>query len=88
LLVITIDLVPGGYESYRRTIGSMRIANVSNLADVSDYAVAVMEGANPLTGLPARTASCKVVGHDRRQSVWALLAKAADESMRAEFEGL
>jgi hypothetical protein len=88
LLVITIDLVPGGYESYRTTIGSMRIANVSNLADVSDYAVAVTEGANPLTGLPARTASCKVVGHDRRQSLWALLAKAADEAMRAEFEGL
>jgi hypothetical protein len=88
LLVITTDLVPGGYESYRRTIGSMRIVNVSNLADVSDYVVDVMEGANPLTGLPARTASCKVVGHDRRQAVWALLAKAADEAMRAECEGL
>jgi hypothetical protein len=88
LLVITVDLVPGGYESYRRTIGSMRIANVSDLSDLSDYAVAVMEGANPLTGLPARTASCKVVGHNRRQSVWALLAKAADEALRAEFEGL
>jgi hypothetical protein len=88
MLVITIDLVPGGKESYRRTIGSMRIVNVSNLADVSDYTIDVMEDANPLTGLPARTASCKVVGHNRRQSVWALLAKAADEAMRAEFEGL
>jgi hypothetical protein len=88
LLVIQIDLVPGGFEPHRRTIGSMRIANISNLADVSDYAVVVMEGPNPLTGLPARTASCKVVGHDRRQSVWALLSKAADEAMRAEFNEL
>ena len=88
MLVITVDLVPGGYESHRTTIGSMRIANVSSLADVSDYAVAVMEGPNPLTGLPARTGSCKVVGHDRRQSVWVLLAKAADEATRAGFEGL
>jgi hypothetical protein len=88
MLAITIDLVPGGYESYRTTIGSMRIANVSHLADVSDYAVAVVEDANPLTGLPARSGSCKVVGHDRRQSVWALLAKAAEAATRAEFEGL
>jgi hypothetical protein len=88
MLIVTIDLVPGGYESYRTTIGSMRIANVSNLADGSDYAVAVMEGANPLTGSPDRTASCMVVGHDRRQSAWALLAKAADAGMRAEPEVL
>jgi hypothetical protein len=39
MLVITIDLVPGGDESSRRTIGSMRIANISNLADLSDYTV-------------------------------------------------
>lgn len=36
MLIVTVDLVPGGYEPHRRTIGSMRIANVSNLADVSD----------------------------------------------------
>ena len=88
MLIVTIDLVPGGHESYRRTIGSMRIANLSNLANTSDYAVAVVEDANPLTGLPAQTGSCKVVGHDRRQSVWALLSKAADEAMRAEFNEL
>jgi hypothetical protein len=88
MLVITIDLLPGGYESNRRTIGSMRIANVSNLADVSDYAVDVMEGANPLTGSPAQSASCKVTGHDRRQAVWVLLAKAAEAARRAEFDEL
>jgi len=37
MLVVTIDLVPGGDESCRRTIGSMRIANLSNLAEASDY---------------------------------------------------
>lgn len=62
----------------------MRIANVSNLADVSDYVVDVMEGANPLTGTPARTASCRVTGHDRRQSVWALVAKASQEILKAD----
>jgi hypothetical protein len=88
LLVLTIDLVPGGYEPHRRTIGTMRIANLSNLADVSHYAVDVIEGANPLTGSPARIASCRVTGHDRRQCLWALIEKAALAARQAEFDEL
>lgn len=88
MLVITIDLVPGGYESRRRTVASMRIANLSNLADISDYAVTVLEGANPLAGTPPRNGGCTVHAHDRRQSVWSLLAKAAEAAMAAEFDEL
>jgi hypothetical protein len=85
MLVVTVDLVPGGYEPYRRNIGSMRIINVSNLAEVSDYDVGAMEGANALTGHPPRSAACTVLAHDRRQSVWALLAKACEEIVKADF---
>jgi hypothetical protein len=85
MLIITIDLVPGGYESCRHTIGSMRIANLSNLADTSDYLVEAMEAANHLTGAKSRNAACTVRAHDRRQSVWALLAKACTEIMKADF---
>ncbi|MGY3618450.1 hypothetical protein [Bradyrhizobium sp. USDA 10063] len=88
MLVITVDLLPGGYESHRRTMGTMRIANVSDLADASDYAVDVREGGNPLTGSPARRARCWVTGHDRRQAVRALLAKAAEAAGKAEFDEL
>ncbi len=86
MLVITVDIVPGGYEPHRRTIGSMRIANISKLADVSAYAVEVIEGANPLTGAKRRNAACTVLAHDRRQSVWALLAKASEEIIKADFD--
>jgi hypothetical protein len=51
MLFVTIELIPG-------TITSMSIANTSNLADVSDYEVAAMEGHNPLTGQRPRPASC------------------------------
>jgi hypothetical protein len=85
MLVITLDLVPGGYESYRHTIGSMRIANLSNLADISDYSVEVMEAANQLTGDPSWNAKCIVLAHDRRQSVWALMARACEEILKAHF---
>lgn len=88
MLVVTVDLVPGGYESRRRTIGSMRIANLSDLADASDYSVEVIEGANPLTGAKRRIAACVLQGHDRKQSVFALIAKACEQIVRAEFKEL
>ena len=85
MLKLTIELVPRGFAPMRRTIASMSISNLSNLADSSDYHVESMEGANPLTGDPSRKAECMVLAHDRRQSVWALLAKACEEIMKADF---
>jgi hypothetical protein len=64
MLVITVDLIPGGCERCRRTIGSMRIANLSNLADTSEYSVEVVEAANHLTGAPSWNGKCVVLAHD------------------------
>ena len=82
MLVVTIDLVPGGFEPMRRTIASMRIASISNLADISDYGIEANETNNPLAGTPPQTAQCVIRGHARAQSVWALLAKAAEAVVR------
>lgn len=84
MLVITIDLVPSGYEPHRRTIASMHISNMSALADLSDYRIDAMEGANQLTGDPPRNASCVVLAHERRQSVWALIEKACARILKAD----
>jgi hypothetical protein len=86
MLRLTIELVPGGFEQMRRTIASMRISNMSDLADCSDYRVETMETANPLTGNPARNTEYMVLSHDRRQSVWALLAKACHEALKANHD--
>jgi hypothetical protein len=86
MLRLTIELVPGGFEPMRRTIASMRISNMSDLADCSDYRVEAMEAANALTGDPARNAECVVLAHDRKQSVWALLAKACHEVLKANYD--
>ncbi|MGN6310705.1 MAG: hypothetical protein ACTHNN_14260 [Xanthobacteraceae bacterium] len=85
MLVVTIDLVPGGYETHRRTIASMEISNVSDLADCSNYRVATREGENPLTGEPLRETACMVLAHKRRQSVFALLQKACAETLKANY---
>ena len=84
LLKITVDLHPGGASDFRRTLATMTIANRSNLADVSDYDVAAVEGPNPLTGEAARICHLKVIGHQRRQSVWKLVAVAVEKLEEAE----
>jgi hypothetical protein len=86
MLTITVELVPGGFAPMRRKIASMRISNLSDLGDCSDYRVVAMEGANPLTGDPPRMATYTVSNHERRQPVWALIEKAAREILRAEYD--
>ena len=88
MIVVTIDLVPGGSLPHRRSIGSLYIANFSDLAGVSSYAIDAIEAANPLAGTPARIASCRIDGHIRAQSVWALIARAAAALETADFAEL
>jgi hypothetical protein len=83
MLVITVDLVPGGYAPMRRNIAEMSISNISDLAEISDYRVEANEVSNPLADTPPRTVRCLIRGHARAQSVWALLAKASEEILKA-----
>jgi hypothetical protein len=85
MIVVTVTIVPGGFEPRRRDIGSLRISNISNLARVSDYAVDVVEAANHLAGSPARIGECRVERHDREQSVWALVERAAAAAQAADL---
>ena len=86
MLVVTIDIVSGGHTLRRKTIATMKIGNISNLADVSDYIIDALEEPNTLIGTGPRSARTFVRGHDRRQHVWPLLAKAAGALAGAEFE--
>ena len=88
MIILNVDLVPGGLQARRRTIASMRIANLTDLADISDYSVDVLEAANPLVGTPPRNGSCSVERHHRRQTIWALIARAAEAAMQAEYDEL
>jgi hypothetical protein len=88
MLRVIVELVPGGHRELRRTIASMQIGNESNLADISDYRVDAKESANPITSKPAVCATCIVAGHDRRSSVWDLVAKAAAAIEKAKFSEL
>jgi hypothetical protein len=88
MLRVTVDLIPAGYNPLRRTIASMTIANLTALANRSDYRVEAMEDQNNLAGLPPRNMSATVEDHDRRQSVWNLIAKAAAAAAEAKASPL
>lgn len=72
-----MELLPGGDAERRRSLATMTVVNTTDLADLSAYEIAASEAANHLNGAPAWTAEAEIDGHDRRQSVWRLVAAAA-----------
>lgn len=84
MLRIIVDIIPSGFEPLRRRVASMTIANITNLADRSNYEIEATEAANPVSGRPPRTTSAMVNGHDRATSVWFLVSKAAAAVAKAE----
>jgi hypothetical protein len=77
VLRVTVEIWPGGDKTRAHAIAIANIANVSNLTDVSDYAVSITEGHNPITNRPSWSRRGYLFQHDRRSSVWALVAKVA-----------
>ena len=77
MLRVTIEIWPGGDRARARAIAIADVANVSELSEMSDYAVSVAEQYNPVTETPAWSCDGKILRHARRASVWALVAKVA-----------
>ena len=77
MIRVTIELVPGGDESRKVRIAGADIANITALAKLSDYDASMFEDASPITGKPAIVYRHQLSGHNREQSVWALIEKVA-----------
>lgn len=79
MLRVTIELVPGGRENLKRELAVMEISNMSVLAGDDDYAIAIIakEDVNPVAQRGRWESRGMIFRHDREQSVYALLAKAA-----------
>jgi hypothetical protein len=78
LLRVTVEIWPGGDKERARVLATADVGNVSELADKSDYVVIVTEGQNPLANTPPWSRRGCIFQHDRRTSVWALVAKVAN----------
>jgi hypothetical protein len=77
MLRLTIEIWPGGDGTRACAITVANVANISALSEVSDYSVSVTEQYNPVADSPAWSCEGHILRHDRRTSVWALVAKVA-----------
>lgn len=72
--MLTIEIKLNG-----RVVAEAAIENISDLAEVSDYRGRWAEHACPELGIEASTGAFRIRGHRRRQSAWALAAKAVEQ---------
>jgi hypothetical protein len=77
MLRIIVEILPGGREHLRCELARADLANVSDLSDVSDYAIVASEDVNALAQRGRWEVRGLITKHDRNQSVWSLVAKAA-----------
>jgi hypothetical protein len=84
MIRVTIEIWPAGYKARAREIALMEIANISDLAPVSDYAIRASCVANPISGQPACNVRGTIKGQSRKNSIFDLLAKAAVLAARSQ----
>lgn len=82
MLVIEIEIHPGGDSSQSRCIERLYVGNVSNLADVSDYAVYDKDPRRGTPPMPTAT----VAGHRRDDGAVALAAKVCQAVHEARLK--
>lgn len=69
MIVVKVELWPGGHENGAREIHRLGIANVSNLRELSDYLVVAKED-------NGNESHRLVEGHPRSEGIEALIARA------------
>jgi hypothetical protein len=69
--MLTIEVKLNG-----RLIGFAKLVNQTNLADVSDYSLLWTETGDASLGIATEDGRLRIERHNRRQTVWALVAKA------------
>jgi hypothetical protein len=87
---VLVQLVPGGDERRTRELGRAELGNLSAAGPsiFSSYSIAAHECSNPLAGTGPWECRGKIENHDRRESVWTLVERAAAWAARqAEVRG-
>ena len=72
MLVVTVEVWPGGDPLRKRNIGSMTLANMSELNECSDYEGFLHHG-------DGHSDHITVQGHFRSRGAWELIRKALNK---------
>ncbi|GFZ93971.1 hypothetical protein [Sphingobium fuliginis] len=78
MMVVSVQIWPGGDESSRFEIGRMEVSNMSNLAEFSDYHAHVIQQSALGLDVNAIDRIVRVKGHPRREGAWALVKRVLD----------
>ena len=81
MLVITAEIWPGGDETRKHLVGEMRIADESDLADVSSYSVSTFQVADPGGAAAGWQSELLIHGHKRSDGAWALVRAILDKTL-------
>ncbi len=73
MLVVTVEIWPGGDPESKRTLGQMRIGNDSGLADISDYSALLYQEASERLKVEGFEQAVTVKGHPRSEGPWKLV---------------
>lgn len=65
-----------GNQEKAKVLGTIQIAQIRNSDGISDYKIVADENPNQVTGTGFMTSTFTIKNHDRKQSVYALIAKA------------
>jgi hypothetical protein len=90
MIRVIVQLVPGGDERRTRELGRAELRKLSppGTSIFSSYSIGASEGPNPLAGTDPWEFRGTIENHDRRESVWKLVERAAAWAARqAEARG-
>ena len=84
MIVVKIEIHPGGDSRQAREIGRILIANVSGLAEDSSYIAEVKTEGSEDLGIAPVNKRLNVKGHQRSAGVLRLLARVLNLSVHGE----
>jgi len=81
--MLTVDIKVNG-----RLIGTAKLVNQTNLSEISDYSLEWSEAGDESLGIADGRGRTIIAAHRRRQTVWALVAKAAAAILGQKVEAM
>ncbi len=75
MILVTVELLPGGDATRRETIATAEIANVSELADSSSYDCYIKAHSWPAQNIGATNRHFRICGHRRAAGILPLLRR-------------
>lgn len=86
MLVVRAEIWPGGDADAGFQVGEIKVANESNLAELSSYSAQVSQIAAPSHGVKAIATCVQVIDHNRCDGAWALILRVLEIALKRREE--